>query len=128
MIDRIRPATRPLTCALALTVVAAMFQAAHADLRAAGPTDAVQAPNYVLASQWTTEKISKVVFDLGVEPHWLETGDRFWYSFETRDGKRYLPGQWPKGEPPIFDPSTSLTQLDALPPGDLPPSYPSPAK
>ena len=24
----------------------------------------------------------------------------------ARDGKRYLPGQWPKGEPPVFDPST----------------------
>ena len=90
MINHIRPATRLLTRALALTVVAALFQAAHADLRAAGAAEATQTPNYVLASQWTTEKINKVVFDLGVEPHWLETGDRFWYSYETRDGKRYL--------------------------------------
>ena len=49
-----------------------------------------QVPNYELASQWTTEKINKVVFDVGVTPHWLETGDRFWYSYETRDGKRYF--------------------------------------
>jgi hypothetical protein len=46
----------------------------------------------------------------------------------SRNGKRYLPGQWPKGEPAVFDPATSITQLDALPPADRPPSYPSPAK
>ncbi len=46
----------------------------------------------------------------------------------ARDGKRYLPGQWPTGEPPIFDASTSVTQFRTLPPADRPPSYPSPAK
>jgi dipeptidyl-peptidase-4 len=104
MIDRIRPAARRLTYALTLTVVAALFQAAHADLRAAGPADVIQTPNYPLASQWTTAKINKVVFDLGVEPHWLETGDRFWYSFETRDGKRYLlVDPLKKTKTPLFD-------------------------
>ena len=104
MIDRIRPATRPLTRALALAMFVALFQAAHADLRAAGPGEAGQTPNYVLASQWTTAKINKVVFDLGVEPHWLETGDRFWYSYETRDGKRYfLVDPLKKSKSPLFD-------------------------
>jgi hypothetical protein len=46
----------------------------------------------------------------------------------SRGGKRYLPGQWPKGEPPVFDASTSVTQFKTLPPADRPPSYPSPAK
>jgi hypothetical protein len=45
----------------------------------------------------------------------------------AQGGKRYLPGQWPEGEPPIFDASTSVTQFDSLPPADRPPSYPSPA-
>ena len=104
MIDHIRPATRRLTRALALTMFVALFQAAHADLRAAGPAEAAQTPNYVLASQWTTAKINKVVFDLGVEPHWLETGDRFWYSYETRDGKRYLlVDPLKKTKTPLFD-------------------------
>ena len=83
--------------------VVALFQAAHADLRAAGP-GAGQTPNYVLASQWTTAKINKVVFDLSVKPHWLETGDRFWYSYETRDGKRYfLVDPVKKTKAPLFD-------------------------
>jgi hypothetical protein len=46
----------------------------------------------------------------------------------ARGGKRYLPGQWPAGEPPVFDASSSVTQFATLPPADRPPSYPSPAK
>jgi hypothetical protein len=46
----------------------------------------------------------------------------------SRGGKRYLPGQWPKGEPDVFDPDTSVTSYSEIPPGDRPPSYPSPAK
>src|SRR5438876_11177542 len=25
-----------------------------------------------------------------VTPHWLEQSDRFWYAYESRDGKRYF--------------------------------------
>jgi hypothetical protein len=46
----------------------------------------------------------------------------------SRDGKRYLPGQWPSGEPDVFNPDTSVIQFPTLPPADQPPSYPSPAK
>jgi hypothetical protein len=42
-------------------------------------------------------------------------------------GKRYLPGQWPTAPIPLFDAKTSSGVLTALPPGDAPPSYPSPA-
>ncbi|HEY7438256.1 MAG TPA: hypothetical protein VIC35_02565 [Acidimicrobiia bacterium] len=45
----------------------------------------------------------------------------------SNGGKRYLPGQWPTGEPNVFDPATSVTQFTTLPPGQRPPSYPSPA-
>jgi hypothetical protein len=46
----------------------------------------------------------------------------------ARGGRRYLPGQWPRGEPPVFDARTSVTQFEELPPADRPPSYPSPAR
>lgn len=48
------------------------------------------------------------------------------YRYAT-DGKRYLPGQWPKAHIPLFDPQTSSAVLTTLPPADQPPSYPSPA-
>ncbi len=46
----------------------------------------------------------------------------------AHDGKRYLPGQWPSGEPAVFKPDTSVTQFTTVPAADQPPSYPSPAK
>jgi hypothetical protein len=42
-------------------------------------------------------------------------------------GRRYLPGQWPAGEPAVFDPATSVTSFATVPPAARPPSYPSPA-
>ncbi len=45
--------------------------------------------NYDLASRWTAAKVNKMIFDTSVTPHWLETGDRFWYSYETNSGRRY---------------------------------------
>lgn len=41
-------------------------------------------------------------------------------------GKRYLPKEWPKVPPHLFDASTSVIRFDAFPPGDGPPSYPAP--
>ena len=52
--------------------------------------------NYELAAQWTPAKMGKLVFDTSVTPHWLEQGDRFWYSFENSKRPQILyrrPGQ-----------------------------------
>ena len=38
--------------------------------------------------------------------------------------KRYVTGKFPNGEPPLFKKSNSLVQLDTIPPGEQPPSYP----
>jgi hypothetical protein len=38
--------------------------------------------------------------------------------------KRYHAGQWPKGEPKLFDPTVSIAQFDTLPQSDIPPTYP----
>src|SRR5262249_12652344 len=86
MFSQTRRAT--LLSALLLIASAMLLPAARIGIAAEG-SPAVQAPNYELAAQWTTRKIDKAVFDLGVTPHWLETSDRFWYSYETRDGKRF---------------------------------------
>jgi len=75
------------TCVLLLALPALRLPASRA-LAAPAPA-ASPAPNYELASHWTTGKIDKAIFDLGVTPHWMETGDRFWYAYETRDAKRY---------------------------------------
>src|SRR5262245_17042847 len=102
---------------LVLALFAALLPIAKTDLRAAGNgarNGAAQAANYELASQWTTAKINKVVFDTGVTPHWLETSDRFWYSYETRDGKKYfLVDPLKKGKAPLFDNAKMAAMLTA---------------
>lgn len=45
--------------------------------------------NYELAAKWTTAKIGKLVFDTSVTPRWLETGDRFWYAYQTPQGRNF---------------------------------------
>jgi dipeptidyl aminopeptidase/acylaminoacyl peptidase len=75
--------------------------------------------NYELASKWTSAKIGKLVFDLSVTPHWLDSGDRFWYSFETNKGRKfYLVDPVKKSKTYVFDPvklAASLTQATGIP-------------
>ncbi len=47
-------------------------------------------PNYDLASRWMAAKVGKLVFDTAVSPRWAETSDRFWYAFETAQGRRFM--------------------------------------
>ena len=42
-------------------------------------------------------------------------------------GQRFLPADWPEGEPNLFKPANSVTQFNRFPPDQGPPSYPSPA-
>jgi dipeptidyl-peptidase-4 len=76
--------TRPFLLAVIILVPALNSIGLSADDRS------VREPNYELASQWTNAKVGKLVFDTAVTPHWLEQSDRFWYSYESRDGKRYF--------------------------------------
>jgi hypothetical protein len=46
----------------------------------------------------------------------------------TRDGKRYLLEDIPSQDPGLFDPASSITIFETVPPDDAPPDYPSPAK
>ncbi len=49
-----------------------------------------QAPvkgNYALAARFSPDKIAKMLFSTSVDPHWLKLSDRFWYVYETREGK-----------------------------------------
>ncbi|HEU4387200.1 MAG TPA: DPP IV N-terminal domain-containing protein, partial [Blastocatellia bacterium] len=60
--------------------------------------------NYDLAARWTTAKVAKLVFDTSVTPHWLESGERFWYSYETSQGKKWwMVDPAKKGKTPLFD-------------------------
>jgi dipeptidyl-peptidase-4 len=75
--------------------------------------------NYELAARWTPAKVGKMVFDTAVTPHWMDAGDRFWYSFENNSGRRfYIVDPAKKTKSLVFDPSklaASLTTATGLP-------------
>jgi hypothetical protein len=92
------------------------FSAALAALATAfaadAPAPARPKANYELASQWTPTKAGKLVFDTSVTPHWLEQGDRFWYSFENSKGRRfYVVDPAKKTKTFVFDPVKLAAQL-----------------
>ncbi len=68
--------------------------------------------NYELAEQWTPAKMGKLVFDTSVTPHWLDQGDRFWYTFENSKGRKfYIVDPVKKTRTYVFDPVKLAGQL-----------------
>lgn len=47
----------------------------------------VQKANYQLAARFSPEKLRKMIFSTNVNPNWLKNSDRFWYTYETTQGK-----------------------------------------
>src|SRR5688572_22640069 len=88
-------------------------------LRAQKAEPAAPVPNYDLAAQWTSQKVGKLVFDTTVSPQWLETSDRFWYSYRTREGRRFmLVDPIKKTRAPLFDHAkmaATLTTITRIP-------------
>jgi dipeptidyl aminopeptidase/acylaminoacyl peptidase len=97
---------RAAALAAAVLVLAALVAAAPPEARKA---------NYDLASRWTPAKVGKLVFDTSVAPHWLETGDRFWYTYETAQGRKwYLVDPAARSKKPLFDNAKMAAQLTRI--------------
>src|SRR5580704_16057302 len=54
-----------------------------------GQQTPVTKANYQLAARFSPKKLDKMVFSLNVDPHWLKKSDRFWYMFQTSEGKKW---------------------------------------
>jgi dipeptidyl-peptidase-4 len=57
--------------------------------------------NYQQAARFSPKKLGKLIFSTNVDPHWLKKSDRFWYVYETTDGKKWY----------IVDPAKSEKKL-----------------
>ncbi|HTR29987.1 MAG TPA: DPP IV N-terminal domain-containing protein [Puia sp.] len=57
--------------------------------------------NYPLAARFSPKKLEKMIFSTTVDPHWLKKSDRFWYPYETTEGKKWY----------IVDPSKAEKKL-----------------
>ena len=90
-------------------------------LLALPPTDAVLAQheagpaNYEMAARFAPYKIREMVHSLRIVPRWIEHSDRFWYEWETSNGKRFYlvdPGRGSKTE--IFDNDQIAAELTRI--------------
>lgn len=49
-----------------------------------------QKANYALAARFAPKKLDKMIFSVSVDPHWLKLSNRFWYTYETSEGKQWV--------------------------------------
>ncbi len=123
MLPAVTRAVRMLgvVCTFAIVFISVPALRAQNGQMAAGQaaTNAAAAPNYDLAALWTTQKVNKLVFDTSVTPRWLDTGDRFWYWYQTREGRRfYFVDPVKKARTPLFDHAkmaAALTTITRIP-------------
>ncbi|RZS97355.1 S9 family peptidase [Cecembia calidifontis] len=60
--------------------------------------------NYELAARFSPEKLKKMIFSTSVDAHWLKKSDRFWYEYETTEGKNwYIVNPATKTKSKLFD-------------------------
>jgi dipeptidyl-peptidase 4 len=113
-------ATRLLLYVCALAVVAVPTPVVRAQSSGQNGSAAVGAappvmPNYEAAANWTSQKVSKLVFDTTVTPRWMEKSDRFWYAYQTREGRKfYIVDPLKKSKAPLFDHAKMAATLTAI--------------
>jgi len=119
-------ASSPLTLALdilartALAVLAFVTVSATSSPVAAQEEGSVKvggpgSANFELAARFAPYKVSDLVHSLRVTPRWIEDTDRFWYEWETSEGRHFYlvdPGQGTKTE--IFDNDRIAAELTRI--------------
>ena len=63
--------------------------------------ESVTRANYQQAARYAPKKLDRMVYSTSVDPHWLKHSDRFWYSYETSNGRKWY----------IVDPSKTEKKL-----------------
>lgn len=71
--------------------------------------------NYRLAARFAPRKLDKMIFTTNVDPHWLKKSDRFWYVYETPEGKNWYIVDPSKGEKKLmFDNAKLAAELTKI--------------
>ena len=76
---------------------------------------AVLTANYQLASRFAPYKLNRLIYSTTTNPHWIKGSDRFWYEWETSEGKSFYlvdPAQGTKTL--IFDNDRIAAELTRL--------------
>jgi len=97
----------------------AMLSITQVQAQGALPADqqgqSVTKANYQLAAKFSPERQKRMVFSTRVTPHWLEKADRFWYQFETSQGKKwYLVDAAAATKRPLFDENKVIAKVSEI--------------
>lgn len=72
-------------------------------------------PNYELAARYSPTQLRKLVFSTRVSPTWLSNSDRFWYMYETTEGKSWYIVDPARGtKQALFDNHDVAAQMSTL--------------
>ncbi|MFW6136546.1 MAG: DPP IV N-terminal domain-containing protein [Candidatus Aminicenantaceae bacterium] len=75
----------------------------------------VEKANYKLAARFSPPRMKKMIFDTGVDAHWLKHSQRFWYSMEGTEGKFFaIVDPVKKTKEPLFDNAKMAAMLTEL--------------
>ena len=68
-----------------------LFVLSHPATHVAAQEEArVTTANYQLAARFAPYKLNRLTYSTTLSPHWIEGGDRFWYEWETSNGKSFF--------------------------------------
>ncbi len=71
--------------------------------------------NYGLAAKFSPKRLEKMIFSTSVDAHWMKTGDRFWYMYETSDRKRWYMVDAAKGtKAELFDTDKMAAEITKI--------------
>ena len=72
-------------------------------------------PEYLQAEKFTQDKLRTMLFSTGVDPHWFQKGNQFWYSYKTSDGRSwYVVNPNARSQQPLFDRDELAAQLTEI--------------
>ena len=93
-----------------------LFVLSHPATHVAAQEDArVTTANYQLAARFAPYKLNRLTYSTTLSPHWIEGGDRFWYEWETSNGKSFFLVDPARGtKTPIFDNDRIAAELTRL--------------
>jgi dipeptidyl-peptidase-4 len=71
--------------------------------------------NYQLASRFSPNKLKKIIYSTVVDPHWLKLSNRFWYVYETPNGKEwYIVDANARSKKRLFDPTALAADITTI--------------
>lgn len=79
-----------------------MLAVASTAFTASAQQTPVTKANYQQAARFAPRKLDKLIFSTSVDPHWLKKSDRFWYTYETTEGRKWYIVDPVKGEKKIM--------------------------